>query len=235
MITSDKYAVRGYVREKLGLDLFPRIYHLTQDPSSIPFDALPERFVVKPTHGSGWIQLVTDRSKLDREGLIARCREWLAQDYSQLYNEWFYKDIPRRIIVEEFLDAGGGFPPSDIKLLVFNQRVKIVQIDTDRCGAHRRNFFDIHWNELGVGGNELRGTVPIERPARLNDMIRYAETLSRDMDMVRIDLYQIEDRIYFGEMTHTPASGFDRLAPLGTDEAWGKLWEMDFQAIHAAK
>jgi hypothetical protein len=232
-LTSDKLAVRDYAREKLGLDLAPALLHVTADPATLPFPTLPRRFVVKATHGSGWVQLVPDKTTLDHPTLIAQCREWLRQDFSPLYQERFYRDIPRRILVEEFLDGGNGHPPPDIKLLVFNQRVKIIQVDTGRfTPLHRRNFFDRHWNELGIGGDEARGTEPVPRPSRLDDMIRYAEILAQETDFVRIDLYQIGDRIVFGEMTHTPASGLDRLTPPGTDAAWGKLWQMDYARIH---
>ena len=230
--TSDKFAVRDYAREKLGLDLFPALLHVTADPATIPFATLPHRFVVKATHGSGWVQIVPDKTALDQAALIARCRAWLRQDFSPLYQEWFYRDIPRRILVEDFLDDGTGHPPADIKLLTFTQRVQIIQVDTGRfTSQHRRNFFDRDWNELGIGGDEARGAEPIPRPSRLDDMIRYAEILAQETDFVRLDMYQVGDRIVFGEMTHTPASGLDHLTPPGTDAAWGALWKMDFRSM----
>ena len=231
--TSDKLAVRAYAREKLGLDLSPALLHVTDDPATLPFAALPPRFVVKATHGSGWVQIVPDKTALDQAALVARCRHWLSQDFSRAYQERFYRDIPRRILVEEFLDDGTGQPPPDIKLLTFNKRVKIIQVDTGRfTSRHRRNFFDRDWNELGIGGDEARGTEPLPRPTRLNDLIRYAEILAQETDFVRIDMYQIGERIIFGEMTHTPASGLDHLTPPGTDAAWGTLWQMDYRTIH---
>ena len=232
--TTDKFAVRAYARDQLGLDLAPRLLHHTQDPATIPFATLPRSFVVKASHGSNWGRLVPDQSLLDRPALLTECRRWLSQDFSLGYHEWFYHDIPPRILVEEFLDAGDGRSPPDIKLLTFNQRVKIIQVDTGRAtSTHRRNFFDPDWNELGVGGDEARGTDPVPRPTRLNDMIRYAEILAQETDFVRIDMYQLGDRIYLGEMTHTPASGLDHLHPPGTDAAWGALWQLDYRAIHS--
>jgi hypothetical protein len=230
--TADKFAVRAYAQEKLGLDLAPRLYHHTTDPATIPFATLPGRFVVKPNHGSGWFRIVTDASTLDRAALIEECRQWLRLDFFQLGDEWAYRDIPRRILVEEFLDDGHGASPCDIRLLVFNQRVKIVQIDACRNGLLCQNFFDLSWNELGIWGRRPRGPLPVARPSRLNDMIRYAEKLAEETDFVRVDFYQISDRIVFGEMTHTPASGHACFRPPGTDAAWGKLWQMDYARIH---
>ena len=231
-LTSDKLALRDYARQKLGLDLTPRLYHVTPDPATIPFTTLPARFVVKPNHASGRYRVITDGRTLDQPALLDRCRQWLALDYSRLGDEWCYRNIPRRILVEEFIDNGAGASPADVRLLVFNQKVKIVQIDALRDGVLCQNFFDLAWNELGVWGRRPRGPLPIERPSRLDDMIRYAEKLSVETDFIRIDFYQAGDRIVLGEMTHCPASGHAPLQPAGTDAAWGALWVMDFKAIH---
>jgi TupA-like ATPgrasp len=226
--TSDKYAVRAYVREKLGMDLFPEIYHLTADPRTIPFDTLPDRYVVKPTHGSGWIRLVPDGRAVDRGELVRVCDAWLAQDYSRRRDEWFYHDIPRRIIVEEYLGDDADRSPPDYKLLVFNQQVRVIQVDTDRRGLHRRNFFDAAWNELDIRDVREHGVAPVEKPPLLGEMIRCAEALAEDTDMVRVDLYAVKGRIYFGELTHTPGSGLSPLRPRIWDARWGAWWTMDF-------
>jgi hypothetical protein len=224
--TSDKFAMRAYATRILGEDLAPEIYYRTTDPSSIPFDELPCKYVVKATHGSGWLWIVRDGDSLDRAALIAACEKWLRTDYSIRSDEPFYADIPPQIIVEELLDDGYGRSPADIKILVFNQRVRVVQIDTDRFGEHRRNFFDTEWNQLAIYDRFGCLEAPIDPPSRLRALIECAEALSRDTDFVRIDCYQVGNRICLGEMTHCPGTGLSPLIPSIWDDRWGAMWEL---------
>lgn len=225
-LTSDKYAVREYARGVLGEDLAPELYFRTTDPRTIPFTALPRQFVVKATHGSGWNVMVRDARTVDREALIATCERWLRSNYARHRDEWAYENIPRQIIVEELLDDGQGRSPQDIKVLVFNQRVRIVQIDEDRFGDHRRLFFDAGWNVLPIYDFVPQIGARPERPSRLDDIIRYAEALARGTDFLRVDFYQVGDRVCFGEMTHTPGSGLSPIYPSIWDDRWGSWWGM---------
>jgi hypothetical protein len=110
---ADKYAVREYVAARVGPQILPKIYYVTTDPASIPFNNLPQRFVVKPTHGSGWVRVVLDKDALDRQELIRTCNQWLGRSYYEFLREHEYKNIPRRIMVEEFIDDGSGCVPKD--------------------------------------------------------------------------------------------------------------------------
>lgn len=224
--TSDKFAMRAYAARILGVDLAPEIYYRTADPRSIPFASLPRRFVVKATHGSGWQWIVKDRDTLDTGALIASCDKWLHTDYSRRGDEPFYASIPRQIIVEEFLDDGTGKPPADLKLLVFNQRVRVVQIDTDRFGDHRRRFLDAEWKDLPIYDHKEPIEGPIEPPSRLPEIIAMAEALACETDFVRIDCYQVANRICLGEMTHTPGTGLSPLYPAIWDDRFGAMWKM---------
>jgi hypothetical protein len=113
---ADKAAVRSYVEQRLGPEILPKLYYLTSRPDTIPFDELLDRFVVKPTHGSGWVQLVSDKSTLDRAALIELCSDWLKRSYYKETREQVYKHIEPRIIVEELIDDGSGAAPNDYKL-----------------------------------------------------------------------------------------------------------------------
>ncbi|MBA2684788.1 MAG: hypothetical protein H0U66_09880 [Gemmatimonadaceae bacterium] len=224
--TSDKHAMRAYASRVLGEDLAPELYFRTTDPHSIPFDTLPRRFVVKATHGSGWLWIATDRDTLDRAALLAKCEQWLRTDYSLRSDEPFYSPIPPQIIVEEFLDDGTGRSPADIKLLVFNEKVRVVQIDTDRFGDRRRNFFHTDWEEYPIHDSCGRFVGRLDPPTRLDDLVRIAEALARGTDFVRIDCYQVGERIFLGEMTHAPGSGLSPLFPAVWDDRWGDMWEI---------
>jgi len=124
----DKYAVREYVRARIGAHVLPEMYWATNDPSTIPFDTLPRKFVVKPTHASGWAELVVDKASVNPRALVETCRGWLRQNYYYAEGEWVYKNIEPRIIVEEFIDDGTGSVPTDYKLFVFDGRVELIAI-----------------------------------------------------------------------------------------------------------
>ena len=150
---ADKAAVRTRVLQRLGPDILPKLYHLTTWPADIPFDTLPDRFVVKPTHGSGWVWIVMDKAGLDRDALVRTCNDWLGRNYYDLTRERHYQLITPRILIEEFVGDSRTAPPDDYKLLVFNGVVKVIQLDRGRFGDHRRRLFTPAWerNRCAVG------------------------------------------------------------------------------------
>jgi hypothetical protein len=223
---ADKAAVRDYVEARLGRRLLPERYYITIDPDTIPFDKLPDRFVVKPTHGSGWIQIVTDKSTLDRATLIETCRGWLRQSYYEATHEWVYKNIEPRIIVEQFIDDGTGNTPNDYKFFVFDGAVEMIQVDTARFSDHRRRLYTPTWEKLSVRSDydDISGEVP--RPRHLQQMIAAAEGLGRGLDFIRVDLYDTPDRVFFGELTTTPEGGWGRFRPDEFDHHLGRRWKL---------
>jgi hypothetical protein len=223
---ADKAAVRDYVEARLGRHLLPERYYITIDPQTIPFDKLPDRFVVKPTHGSGWIQIVTDKSTLDRVTLIKTCRGWLRQSYYEATREWVYKNIEPRIIVEQFIDDGAGNTPNDYKFFVFNGAVEMIQVDTARFSDHRRRLYTPTWEKLPVllDYDDISGELP--RPRHLQQMIAAAEALGRGLDFIRADFYDTPDRVYFGELTTTPLGGYHQFRPKEFDYYLGSRWKL---------
>ena len=225
----DKLAVRDWVAGvKPGYDqLLPVLHHVTSDPADIPFDQLPDRFVIKASHGSGWLRIVKDKATIDRKAIIAECRKWLALNYYDVNLEGAYKNIPPRILIEEFLDNGFGEAPEDYKLYVFHGRVEIIQVDVARFGQHRRKIYDRNWQEQQVelSVTTYAGTLP--PPPQLARLIEVAETLAGDIDFVRADLYLVGDRIYFGEMTPSSGNGFNRFTPASFDAVMGAFWKLE--------
>jgi hypothetical protein len=223
---ADKAAVRSYVQARLGPRILPQLYWLTTRPDTIPFDELPDRFVVKPTHGSGWVQLVTDKVVLDRNALIETCRGWLSTSFYKETLEWVYKDIEPRILVEEFIDDGSGTAPNDYKLFVFDGTVELIQVDKDRFTNHRRRLYSTCWDKLDVSFEceDIIGDVP--RPAHLAEMIDAAEKLGRDWDFIRADFYHTGKRLYFGELTLYPEAGWGRFRPKEFDRYLGQRWKL---------
>jgi hypothetical protein len=221
---ADKFAVRSYVESRLGPRILPDLYYVTTDPATIPFDQLPDRFVVKPTHGSGWVQIVRDKASLDRAALIETCKGWLQQNFYDITREWAYKQIEPRIIAEQFIDDGTGAIPRDYKLFVFGGKVEMIQVDAGRFTAHRRRLYSPTWEKLPVlyVYDDISGDIP--QPVHLEEMIGAAETMGRDMDFIRVDFYDTPDRVYFGELTMTPECGTGRFRPKKFDRHLGSLW-----------
>jgi hypothetical protein len=223
---ADKVAVRSYVEARLGSRLLPQLYYLTSDPETIPFDELPNRFVVKPTHGSGWVHLVEDKSTLDRTALIDQCKAWLNESYYDQYRVWVYKNIKPLIMIEEFIDDGSRPAPNDYKLFVFDGVVELIQVDSERFTGHRRRLYSIAWEKLDVLFNyeDIIGDLP--RPQHLGEMIAAAEVLGKGIDFVRADFYDTPERLYFGELTTTPEGGTASFHPREFDLYLGGRWKL---------
>jgi TupA-like ATPgrasp len=221
---ADKAAVRSYVESRLGAHVLPRLHYLTNRPETIPFDSLPQRFVVKPTHGSGWVHIVSDKSTLDRAALIEKCTGWLNQSFYKMTREWAYKNIPPLIMVEEFIDDGTGAAPNDYKLFVFGGIVEFIQVDVGRFTDHRRGLYTLAWEKLDVvfEYSDMCGEIP--RPAHLPEMIAAAEVLGKNIDFIRADFYDTPAHLYFGELTTTPEGGLGRFRPGEFDRYLDGRW-----------
>ena len=233
---ADKAAVRRYVESRLGPQILPKLYHLTAAPETIPFDELPQKFVVKPTHGSTWVQIVTDKSLLDRAALIETCTGWLNQSWYEKTRVWSYKHIEPRIIVEEFIDDGTGAAPKDYKLFVFSGIVEMIQVDVGRFADHRRRLYSPAWRKLDVRYgydyyNDVTTDVP--PPPHLTEMIASAEALGRDLDFIRADFYDTTEGFYLGELTSTPARALARFIPKEYDHYLGRRWKLPTRRANA--
>ncbi len=226
---ADKFTVRAYVSKRLGPQVLPELYWVTETPSDIPFDRLPKSFVVKPTHGAGWVRIVRDKAALDMAELVRQCEIWLSQNFYRKSYERIYKDIVPRILVEELIDDGSGNAPVDYKFMVFHGRVELIAVIVDRFKNTRGYFLDRDWKTLSAGlaeGCDCAHPTPaaIPKPPHLDEMIRASEILGKDLDFVRPDFYDTPEKIYFGELTTTPGAGLARYAPSSFDEYLGKFW-----------
>ncbi len=223
----DKLAVRDYVREKIGDEILPELYCVTENPKEIPFDNLPHRFVIKPTHLSdGEVIICKNKAEIDEEEVINRCNNWLEIKINPLLQEYWTQKIPRKIIVEEFITENGETPPPDYKLFCFDGKVKFIRTTVGRMDDRttKRAFYDPNWNRIKVQ-KKYETAEFIEKPKQLDEMIRIAEKLSVGFSHIRVDLYACnEDEIYFGEMTVASGSGKNPYSPREFDFQFGKYW-----------
>jgi len=222
---SDKVQVRRLVAARIGEQFLNPLYLVTQDPDEVDLAALPERFVVKANHGSGWNLIVRDKTSIDADELRARCRTWLGMRYGLDTNESWYRSIQPKILIEHFLTDAVHGVPLDFKFWVFHGAVEFVQIDFARFSNHTRTFYDREWNRqpwsvLYPAGPDL------ERPKRLDRMIEIAESLAFDPEFIRVDLYSPDDeKVFFGELTLAPGAGREPFLPTKIhDFRVGSFW-----------
>lgn len=223
----DKLGAREYVSERLGDDLLPDLYHVTDDPETIPFASLPESYVVKSTLGSG--DYVVVDGDVSPERVRASCERWLSTDYQTdlavVGGNYCYDRFEPSVLVEERIEGDRGRLPVDYKFYVFHGRVAYVHVDVDRAGDRSMRFFDRGFEPRSFrkGDNPL-GPV-VDRPARYERMVDVAETLGEGFDFVRVDLYHTDDAgVVFGELTVGPGNGLSPFDPRRVDFEFGELW-----------
>jgi hypothetical protein len=225
---SDKLKVREYVAEKIGREYLVPLVAEPSDFTRSVFDALPQSFVMKANHGSGFVHVVRDKNETSFEKLDAMAKSWLSTDFYAIARERHYRTIERRIFFEALLTGEDGKVPPDLKFHVFNKQSgdpKIfILVISDRFGSPRGDMYDADWNLLDIGmGHYPRSPTPAPRPANLDALVSIARKLSSDFEFVRVDLYDAKDRIYFGELTFTPGAGMFALHPDKVDYEWGSL------------
>jgi hypothetical protein len=221
---SDKYEVRQYVSDRVGPEYLTKLYCVTDTPSQFDYSSLPHSFVIKATHGSGWNIIVTDKQQLDYQDTCLKMNSWLVMNYYDIGREWCYKNIPPRIIVEEYLGEKGTFVPWDYKLFCFGGKPRFIQIDFDRFRNHTRSIYDVSWNKIDVALHYPSADRCPDPPRKLDEMLKVAGELSQDLDFVRVDLYEVGSRVVFGEMTHYPGNGFEKFVPSEYDAIFGGYW-----------
>ena len=225
----DKYTVRKYVESKGLATTLNKLYAVCSDPGDIDFDVLPERFVIKSTDGGGGenILICKDRSAIDVKETISELRRWKNKKNINAGREWAYTCIDEsRYIVEEYLenDENPEAGISDYKFFCFNGKPYCIAYDVDRYIGHKRNFYDTQWNNLHVTTDcDTFDDGLAIRPEGLEDMLKVAEILSKDFPFVRVDLYFIKGKVYFGELTFYPWSGYVKFKPEDFDYKLGNL------------
>lgn len=213
---ADKYEVRNYVRSVVGDKyLIPLISKYTNTQQFLEdFNNLPSLFALKAAHGSGWNEIVFDKAKVDTMALSKKISMWLSENYYSYGLELQYKNIPPSIVVEELLLDDDGKVPADYKFYCFGnsgEKRIIIQLDVDRFGNHERLFYDENWNLSDVAilsSKSKLSSSSVPRPENLDEMIDIVKKLSEPFKFSRIDLYNCDGKIYFGEITFHPESGY---------------------------
>ena len=212
-VCCDKYAVRKYVTDKGLSHLLNKLLWEGFNAEEIPFDSLPDKFVIKATHGSSFNIICTDKNSLDRKKTIKTCKRWLKEKFLPCYGEWFYGIEKPRIIIEKYLDDNTG-RLRDYKVYCFNGIPRIIGVDFGDKEHHYKDIYNTEWElQEGCEMAYITNGNPLPKPEKLEEMLDYAKILSSDFLHARIDFYIVENNVIFGEMTFTNSAGFGKVKP----------------------
>lgn len=209
VIYADKYRVREYISKTLGDQYLIPLIGMYKKAEEIPWKDLPNRFVLKCNHASQTNIICKNKVELDISSAEKKLNAWLRKNAYWEAREWCYKDIEPCIICEEFIETQDGNTPDDYKFMCFNGVPKLIQVHHDRFGDHTLDYYTPEWKKADLQRIDANISArEIEKPKKLDDMLSIAGRLSKDMYYARIDLYYVNGKIYFGEITLYPTGGF---------------------------
>lgn len=221
----DKFEVRNYIKDTIGEEYLPKIYGVYNNAYEINFDKLPNKFVLKLTNGSGGNIICKDKETLDEKSICKKLNKWTNEKFYRYTKEDQYKDVKSRIVCEEYLEDETG-SLRDYKFHCANGKIHMIEVHTDRFTNHKENYYDSEWNELNVICKKEK--VPyIEKPENIEEMKNLSGILSKQFPYVRVDFYSVKGKIYFGELTFTPANGTDPMYPLEEDIKLAKIIDLN--------
>lgn len=223
-ICADKYEVRQYLIDKGYQHILNNLISVYDKASDIDLSKLPQKFVLKATHSSGWNILCKNKDEINWFFAKWLIRIWLKSSIYWNGREWHYRFMKPRIVCEEFLDNEGN-SIIDYKFYCFNGVPKFIQANMGRNNKkHVQNFYDLDWNLLPFGKDiEFDNTVLVPKPKKIDEMIKIATDLSLDFKYVRVDFYEVKQGIIFGELTFFPASGMPDFKPKEYDRVVGEF------------
>ncbi|MEC0344791.1 ATP-grasp fold amidoligase family protein [Peribacillus frigoritolerans] len=210
----DKYAVRLYIEQTIGQQYLIPLIAVYDKVEEIDWESLPNKFILKCTHGSGSNVICIDKDKLDKKAAIKKLDKWMKKNWYWFGREWPYLNVKPRIVCEKYMVDESGKELKDYKIFCFNGEPKIIQVDYNRFKGHKRNLYDTDWNYIPASLQyPTDSNVKIKKPEKLNEMLELARTLSKDYPHVRIDFYYINGKIYFGEITFYHGAGLEMFNP----------------------
>lgn len=202
---SDKILAREYVKNKLGRDISIPIIKVYNNFDEIEFDNLPKNYVIKTNHGSH-TNIIVKNNNLNKKNAKRKIVEWLSKDWSWYGYELHYIPIKRKIFIEQYMPCEQGL--TDYKFYCFNGEPKFCQVVSDRNNKMKKNYYDLEWKEMNISQkNELKN-LKIKKPETFAEMIEISKKLSKDFKFVRVDLYEIQNKVYFGELTFIPGAAY---------------------------
>ena len=224
---ADRMKVRDFVKNRVGeKHLIPQIAVFKKLNRS-DWEKLPEKFVLKASHGSGFIRIVKDKTEENFDEILAETEKWLSTDYYKFGREWVYQGLERVLIAEELLLDDSGNVPSDYKFYCFDGKVKMIQVDMDRFSEQKRFLFNRSFELFDAKLYYPAGEKIPDKPRELDTALHIAEKLSKEFNFIRVDLYIMGDKVFFGELTNYPANGFQVFEPESFEVEMGSYLKLE--------
>lgn len=222
---ADKYAVRKVITEAGCPEILIDLYGAWDRVEDIEWDKLPSKFAIKCNHGSGYNIICKDKSTFDIEDAKRKLSKWMAEEYGvERAEQGIYSKIHKKIIAEKFIETADGMPPKDYKFFCSYGEVKFLFVASDRINNQTKfDYYYPDWTWIPVK-NQHPNVGPTEKPNMLGEMIRYAQILSKDLPLVRVDLYNEGDQIIFGELTFTHFGCLNSFDPDKYDLIFGQCF-----------
>ena len=222
---ADKYAVRSYVEEKGCEEILTKLYGIWDKADDIEWSDLPDKFVLKCNHGSGYNIVCENKKLFNKSQAIKKLNHWLHKEYGvKFVEQGIYGNIHRKVIAEEYIETDDGLPPHDYKFFCSQGKVKMLFVAQERINnAAKFDFYYPDWTYINVKNHfETHGRD--NPPHKLEMMIHYAEKLSESFPIVRVDLYNEGDRVLFGELTFLHFGGYQPFNPDSFDFEMGQMF-----------
>jgi len=226
----DKYEVRKYIEEKGLSEYLVELYGVWENANDIDFNSLPNSFVLKTTDGGGGenVIIVSDKTKENLQVIRNKLNSWLDRKNVNAGREWAYTGIRKSQIIAEQLLVNVKYPEAgveDFKILCFDGEVKYIIVDKDRYINHKRNFYSPQWKRKCVTTDHEQFEDYYPKPENFEKMLELAHELSKDFPFVRVDLYNVCGKIYFGELTFYPWTGYVQFSPDSFDFELGEFMD----------
>ena len=222
---ADKYEAKQYISSAIGEEYIIENYGVWDSFDAVDLDSLPDQFVLKCTHDSGGVVICKDRSSFDLDAARKKIETSLKRNFYYFGRDWPYKDIRPRILAEKYLKEKDGKEIADYKVHCFEGEPKVILVCKDiyQSSGMTEDFYDVQWNHLDVCRPGISHSAEtIEKPVHLEKMLEISKRLSSSMHFLRIDFYEYDEKLYFGEMTFYPSSGFTPFVPEEADLTFGK-------------
>lgn len=221
----DKYEAKQYVGGKVGFEHIVPTLGIWNSFEEIDFETLPQQFVLKCTHDSGGVILCKNKDDFDRRAAKKKIERSLHRDYYSASREWPYKNVSPRVLAEKFLVNESGGELKDYKFYCFDGVVKFLMVNSDRGSSKKTkaDYFDRDFNWLDFEWGYEHADAKPSKPLLFDEMIRISEELSKELIHVRVDLYECNNQVYFGELTFFDGSGFAKFDPPDWDSIIGKM------------
>ncbi|MFA6866937.1 MAG: ATP-grasp fold amidoligase family protein [Clostridia bacterium] len=232
----DKYEVRKHISETIGKEYLIPLIGVWDKFEDIDFSKLPNQFVLKCNHDSGGLVICEDKSKIDIEKTRKKINNSLKRNYYYGHREWPYKNVKPKIVCEKYMVDESGTELKDYKFMCFNGKVKCSFVCLNRNSPDGLNvdFYDMDWNLMPFERHYKQSGNAIPKPYNFKKMVEFAEKLSKNIPFLRVDFYETDEKLYFGELTFYPGSGYEEFTPESFDYllgSWIKLPQKQVEQI----